>query len=198
MKRFLGILILFFGLCCGTFAQSSGERILLIGDSMLDGLCRRQRTLSAHVHLVWSDDATLGNDEGHDVSDCKGTSHAHRVQLRVERPGLLRPATPRGIRERHHCDVRQGAVCVGGADHAARCEGQWHRRHHPTQHGRKTLFRHNEGEPRARQRRNTPHLCLSSTVDGQDCGLDESQRLSDKAQQTDKEIHASQLRNAQS
>ena len=53
MKRFLGILILFFGLCCGTFAQSSGERILLIGDSMLDGLCRRlQDYADANGHYL--------------------------------------------------------------------------------------------------------------------------------------------------
>ena len=53
MKRFLGILILFFGLCCGAAAQDSGERILLIGDSMLDGLCRRlQDYADANGHYL--------------------------------------------------------------------------------------------------------------------------------------------------
>lgn len=53
MKRFLSILTLLFGLCCGAAAQSSGERILLIGDSMLDGLCRRlQDYADANGHYL--------------------------------------------------------------------------------------------------------------------------------------------------
>ncbi|MBQ6653026.1 MAG: SGNH/GDSL hydrolase family protein [Prevotella sp.] len=52
MKRFLSVLIMSLGLC-GAMAQGSGERILLIGDSMLDGLCRRlQDYADANGHYL--------------------------------------------------------------------------------------------------------------------------------------------------